>query len=195
MSMEMNGSGNLECVESREVNTFQEIHPTGEQTIEESKAFWDEQFAESAEGAETQELIECYREYIDDLHRYSEFPETIPDVPFEVTDLKKTSPEERVMKREEFADVKAALKREWERVNGRPWPKYDHDVYSASDKQIRKAGTDYDAHHILPLCMGGNNEVSNITPYSVEVHYDKQGIHAPGSAFDRLVKLLGGMGS
>ena len=142
-----------------------------------------------------QELKECYTEYIDDLHKYSECPETIPEVPFEVSDLKRISPEETAEKREQFTDNKRDLKRAWEQANGRPWPKYEHDIYSASGKLIRKAGMDYDAHHILPLCLGGDNDVSNITPYSVEVHYDKQGIHAPGSAFDKMVKLLGGMAS
>ncbi len=35
-------------------------------------------------------------------------------------------------KREEFSDMKAQLKAEWEEANGKPWPKYEHDVYSAN---------------------------------------------------------------
>ena len=58
---------------------------------------------------------------------------------------------------------------------------------------IRKAGSDYDAHHIQPLGMGGKNEVRNITPLNAEVHYDKQGIHAADSPYSRLDQMLGGM--
>ena len=94
--------------------------------------------------------------------------------------------------REEFDDKKAILKKEWEEVNGRSWPKYEEDVYSDSGKLIRKKGSDYDAHHTHPLSMGGKNEVGNITPLHAKEHYDKQGVHAPGSPYDRLDKVLGG---
>ena len=35
---------------------------------------------------------------------------------------------------------------------------------------------------------------SNITPLNAEVHYDKQGVHAPDSPYSKLDKLLGGNG-
>lgn len=89
--------------------------------------------------------------------------------------------------------AKPELKRQWEIENGRPWPKYETDVYSASGKLIRKAGSDYDAHHIQPLSLGGKNEASNITPLHAEVHYDKQGVHAPNSPYSQLDKALGGI--
>lgn len=137
--------------------------------------------------------LEAEREaYLDDLKARSECPETLPDDPFEVSDLEKVSPEELEAKREEFARKKDELKRQWEEKHGRPWPKYEHDVYSENGKLIRKAGQDYDAHHIQPLGMGGKNEVDNITPLHAEEHYDKQGIHAPGSPYDRLNQELGG---
>jgi hypothetical protein len=131
-------------------------------------------------------------DYFKDLKEKSECPETIPDRPFEASDLEKQSPEKTAEMRDEFDDKKAELKKQWEEENGRPWPKYDHDVYSANGKLIRKAGSDYDAHHIQPLGMGGKNVVSNITPLSAEVHYDKQGVHAPDSPYSRLDKALGG---
>ena len=55
---------------------------------------------------------------------------------------------------------------------------------------IRKAGGDYDAHHIQPLGMGGKNEASNITPLHANEHYDKQGVHAPDSPYSKLDKML-----
>ena len=71
-------------------------------------------------------------------------------------------------------------------------PKYDEDVYSSNGKMIRKAGGDYDAHHIQPLGMNGQNEASNITPLHANEHYDKQGVHAPDSPYSKLDKMLWG---
>ena len=139
------------------------------------------------------EIEKLLRDYFRDLKENSECPDTIPDKPFEVTDLRKRAPEENAEMREEFSDIKAQLKREWEEENGRPWPKYERDVYSQNGKLIRKAGSDYDAHHIHFLCMGGKNEAGNITPLHAEVHYDKQGVHSPDSPYSKLVQTLGGI--
>lgn len=140
----------------------------------------------------TEELDKTIANYINDLKEKSDCPETIPDKPFNKTDLKKISPEENAQKREEFDNKKDELKKEWEKINGRPWPKYKQDVYSSNGKLIRKAGSDYDAHHIQPLGMGGKNEVKNITPLHAGVHYDKQGVHAPDSPYSKLDNKLGG---
>lgn len=132
-------------------------------------------------------------DYFNDLKDKSDCPETLPEKPFDVSDLHKRTPEENAAARNEFDDKKADLKKEWEKENGRPWPKYEHDVYSSNGRLIRTAGSDYDAHHIQPLSMGGKNEVKNITPLNAEVHYDKQGVHAPDSPYSRLDKILGGI--
>lgn len=196
-----------------EVEDYKEIKEDGDMSVEEADKFWDEQFGteDTSEGAEdNSEMIEntaetseddnveddiekTLNEYFDDLKSKSECPDTIPDKPFDKSDLNKISPEENALMRDEFDDKKAQLKREWEEANGRPWPKYDHDVYSSNGKLIRKAGSDYDAHHIQPLGMGGKNEAKNITPLNAEVHYDKQGVHAPDSPYSKLDKMLGGM--
>lgn len=130
--------------------------------------------------------------YKADLSDASEYPETLPDKVFDVRTWEKLSPEQTAERREDFDDKKNGLKRAWEEKNGEPWPKYAEDVYSANGKLIRKAGADYDAHHIQPLCLGGQNEANNITPLHAEVHYDKQGIHAFGSAYDEICKTIGG---
>ena len=137
-------------------------------------------------------LEKLLEDYFDDLKNRSEFPDTLPDKPFSTEDLEKLSPEEVAKRREEFDDKKAELKKQWELENGRPWPKYETDVYSANGKLIRKAGSDYDAHHIQPLCMGGKNEAKNITPLHAQEHYDKQGIHSPDSPYSKIEKSLGG---
>lgn len=141
----------------------------------------------------TQDKVDqIIEEYFNDLKDKSDCPETLPDKPFDASDLKKRTPEENAAARNEFDDKKTDLKKEWEKENGRQWPKYEHDVYSSNGKLIRSAGSDYDAHHILPLSMGGKNEVRNITPLNAEVHYDKQGVHAPESPYSKLEKALGG---
>ena len=121
------------------------------------------------------------------------FSDTISQKPFEVTDLNKRTPEENAIMRETFNDLKANLKAEWANKYGRPWPKYEQDIYSDSGKLIRKAGSDYDAHHIQPLGMGGENTAENITPLNAEVHYDKQGIHSPNSPYSKLAQIVGGV--
>lgn len=131
-------------------------------------------------------------DYLNDLLLKSEYPKTIQNQS-DVADWYKSTPEETARKREEFDIKKADLKRQWEDKNGNIWPQYDQDVYSDSGKLIRKAGNDYDVHHIQPLSMGGENEVSNITPLHAKIHYDKQGIHAHSSPYSKLDSLLGEM--
>ena len=197
---EISNGSEVHEVKEQEAENYNEIKPEGEISPEEARDYLDGLFDEgiSVDGVQendnTEKDIEkTLNDYFNDLKDKSEYPETIPDKPFEASDLKKRSPEENAEKREEFSDMKARLKKEWEENNGKSWPQYDHDVYSANGKLIRKAGSDYDAHHIQPLGMGGENIASNITPLNAEVHYDKQGIHAPDSPYSKLDQMLGGM--
>ena len=194
---EVKSLSSTEINESRETaERFREIRPTAEITTEECDAFWNGVFSDALESDNPEENLETVlQEYFEDLRNRSEYPESIPNVPFEVSALKLRTPEENAAMRECFDDVKADLKKQWEEENGKLWPKYDHDVYSSSGKLIRKAGSDYDAHHIHPLGMGGNNEARNITPLSAEVHYDKQGVHSANSPYSRIDKALGGNGN
>lgn len=130
------------------------------------------------------------KEYIEDLKKNSECPETIPDEPFKPEDLKKRSPEETKELRKEFNTEKERLIAEWEKENGREWPIYENDIYNEYGEIVKKKGWKYDAHHIQPLSMGGKNEASNITPLRYDVHSDHKGVHAPDSPYDELEKLL-----
>ncbi|MDU6340445.1 MAG: hypothetical protein E6583_03855 [Clostridium sp.] len=189
--------------ESQEINAYKQIKPEGVISLNESKDFWDNIFnleelqikesnVKETDNVES-DIEKMVDSYISDLHFKSEYSETISDRPIEPLHLEKLSPQEVAEKREEFDDKKAELKKGWENENGCQWPKYEQDVYSQNGKLIRKAGSDYDAHHIQPLSMGGKNEVSNITPLHAEVHYDRQGVHAPDSPYSKLDKILGGM--
>lgn len=185
-----------EAIDAKEIPGYEEHSPEILQAAEKDASENGEKDADAGKQTETENNLEkTVDQYVDDLKNKSECPETIPNRPFEASDLKKLPPEEVAKQREEFIANKADLKKQWEKEHGRPWPKYEHDVYSANGKLIRKAGSDYDAHHIQPLSMGGKNEVKNITPLNAEVHYDKQGIHSQDSPYSKLDKMLGGADS
>lgn len=190
---EISKNTEMKEVSAPKVENYKEIKSESDISTKDAKDFWDGCFETDETDVSESDLEKTVGEYIEDLKEKSECSETIPDKPLEASDLKKRSPEENAEMREEFAEKKAELKKEWEEANGMPWPKYEHDVYSASGKLIRKAGSDYDAHHILPLGMGGKNEVGNITPLHAEVHYDKQGVHASDSPYSKLDQKLGDM--
>ena len=163
----------------------------------EARAFWDEQFdQDEVNECDLQEVLDSY---VDDIKKYSDVPETIPENPFAVSDLRHVPPEENAPKREQFnnPEFKRDLKRQWEQDNGMPWPQYSEDVYITNNRgvqvKIREAGMDYDAHHIQPLCLGGKNEASNLTPLRADVHFDSRGVHKEASPFDQLNKKLGGI--
>ena len=131
-------------------------------------------------------------QYFHELHARSEYSSTIPCYPFSSDDLMKLSHDEVSLRRDEFDEVKSKLKREWEILYDHSWPKYETDVFSLNEKLIRKAGHDYDAHHIQPLGLGGKNEALNITPLHAREHYDRQGIHSFDGPYNKLCNLLGG---
>ena len=195
---EISSRKELEEVKNSISEGFKNIKPESNISVNDARNIIDDLFKKSDtsdyKSKDIQEEISKeIKNYFKDLKDKSECPETIPNNPFDVADLVKRTPEDNAEKREEFSEIKSELKSEWEIANGRSWPKYDHDIYSSNGKLIRKAGSDYDAHHIHPLGMGGKNVASNITPLSAEVHYDKQGVHAPDSPYSKLDKYLGGI--
>ena len=192
-------SNKMEVQDNREATAdgYKEIKHESKLSSKEAREYWDNIFDKKSDVIENENkgenLEKTLGEYFDDLKEKSEFPETMPDKPFEVSDLEKRSPEENAKMREEFTRIKDQLKKEWEVANGKPWPKYEQNIYSSNGKLIRQAGKDYDIHHIQPLSMGGKNEASNITPLHADVHYDKQGVHSPDNPYCKLDKMLGGI--
>ncbi len=181
---------------------FKEIKPETGITPKEAKEFWDKQFSEMKSDNESTEtpnekLDSALKDYIQDLKAKSEVADTIPDHPFEASDLQKISPEQKALAREEFDDKKKDLISQWEDAHNCSWPTYKEDVYITNKHGdqvlIREAGSRFDAHHIQSLSLGGKNEVSNITPLSADIHYDHRGVHAPGSPYDKLDKMVGGV--
>jgi len=128
-------------------------------------------------------------EYINDLKTKSECPETVSTNDLNLSKMEKQPPEKVAALREEFDDTKAKLRKEWESENGREWPKYTENIYNDSGQIIRRKGDNYDAHHIQPLCLGGENTASNITPLDIYSHRD---IHSSNGSCKNLVNVLGG---
>ena len=104
----------------------------------------------------------------------------------DATDWQKIPDADLEKARVDYMRAKGQLIEEWEKSNGREWPRYEQDQYSQNGKQIRKGGDLYDAHHVRPLEFGGKNEVSNLTPIHCKDHFDKQGLHRPGGPYDQL---------
>lgn len=183
--------GNNEVTEVRNpsAENFKNIKPENEMTSNEVNDFWKGEFHDQAEQATTEiqekyesnsennkqdiqkkDVSELVQDYIDDLKSKSECPETIPTDAIDSDRLEVQTPEKVAEKREEFDDNKAKLRKEWEELNHQEWPKYKEDVVNDEGKIIRKAGDNYDAHHIQPLQLGGENVASNITPLDVNSH-------------------------
>lgn len=142
-------------------------------------------------GADFQTQINTLKnQYCNELKQLSPVKRTLDADSIRHGVFQRITPEETMAKRLEFDKIKPDLIREWETHNRLPWPRYEKDVYSAAGNIIRPKGGLFDAHHVHPLGMGGKNTAGNITPMSAEFHYDKQGIHAPGGAYDQLFKLL-----
>ena len=146
-------------------------------------------YSNDSERKET--LDNLKQKYLDDILSKSVCPETIDVKTAMEADFRKCTPEEVGKKRADFVQKKSDLRNQWAEQNGQEWPRYEQDVKDDKGNLIRRAGDRYDAHHIQPLEMGGENEVGNITPLSAEVHYDAKGVHKIGSPFNELEKHLG----
>lgn len=131
-----------------------------------------------------------WKNYAEDLMNSSECPETINLDDFDINNLTKRTPEETKALRQEFNRNKDRLIEEWEKANNQKWPVYEKDILNEYGEVIKKAGWKYDAHHIQPLTLGGENVASNITPLRYDIHSDHRGVHAFGSPYDVLEKYM-----
>ena len=100
---------------------------------------------------------------------------------------KKLTPIEVSKHRAEFNRIKNSLIDEWELKTGRNWPIYSEDVIGKNGNVVRKAGSKYDAHHIIENSYGGNNEWWNIHPARFPNEH-QAGIHRAGSPARELFK-------
>ena len=64
-------------------------------------------------------------------------------------EYEKLSPVEVAKHRAEFNRLKNSLIDEWELKTGQTWPTFSEDVIGKNGNVVRKAGSKYDAHHII----------------------------------------------
>lgn len=202
------GRNETSDIKEPSVEKFDDSKAKSEMSFKEAEEFWKKEFHDLAEQAkaETQgkhdvsmndkqldiqsrDLSDLIKDYIDDLKNKSECPDTIPSDAIDTTKLEIKTPEEVAEKREEFDDNKKNLRKEWENINNKEWPKYENDVTNSEGKVIRKAGDNYDAHHIRPLQLGGDNTAENITPMDVKSHSE---VHSSGGSCNSLVERVKG---
>ena len=202
------GKSEVNEVKNPSKENFKNIKPEHETSPREVDDFWKAEFHDQAEQAKNdiqdnsdntsenskqdvhnKDISELAKEYIDDLKSKSDCPDTIPSDAIDATKLELQPPEKVADKREEFDDNKAKLRKEWEELNHQEWPKYKEDVVNDDGKVIRKAGDNYDAHHIQPLQLGGENVASNITPLDVNSHRE---VHSSTGSCKRLVENVKG---
>lgn len=129
----------------------------------------------------------AFKDYIDDVKSKSEYPETVKIKADEIQlrDCSKETKEKRV----EFEKVKRARIKEWEEKYGREFPKEQKDVVSKDGTILKKAGSRYELHHIVPLSLGGDNSLDNLTPMSYSAHKE---LHGAGSAYSKLRSAVKG---
>lgn len=109
-------SNSVEIIEKNEfeLEKYRDIKSEEKMSISESRDFWDYMFDykrndlyEPIENDNTEKMIEkLLGEYFEDLRNNSECPETIFEKPFDISDLKKITPEENAKMREEFDEKK-----------------------------------------------------------------------------------------
>ena len=127
------------------------------------------------------DVNDAFKDYIDDVKSKSEYPETIKIKTDEIQ-LRDCSKETKE-KRAEFEKMKRAFRKAWEEKNGREFPKEKKDVLAEDGTIKRKAGSCYELHHIVPLSLGGDNSLDNLTPMSYSAHKE---LHGAGSAYSKL---------
>lgn len=89
------------------------------------------------------------------------------------------------IRRADFDKKKKSILEAWTQHTGKPWPTYQTDVLSAKGTVLRKAGSNYDAHHLVELSFGGPNEWWNIQPAAYPNEH-QGGIHRAGGPASKL---------
>ena len=199
------GKSEVSEMKNSSVENFKNIKPELEMSPKEVDDFWKAELHDQAEQAKAdipentpengkqeiqeKDISELTKEYIDDLKSKSDCPDTISYDAIDPAKLELQPPEKVAEKREEFDDNKAKLRKEWEERNNQEWPKYKEDVVNDDGKVIRKVGDNYDAHHIQPLQLGGENVVGNITPLDIYSHRE---VHSSNGSCQMLVETVKG---
>lgn len=144
-----------------------------------------------AEGSKIEnqgDVNSAIKDCVDDVKSKSEYPETIKNK-IDASQLRDVSRAEVAEKRRDFEKQKIALRKAFEEKYGREFPKEKKDVVSDDGNIVRKAGSCYELHHIVPLSLGGDNSLDNLTPMSYSAHKE---LHGSDSAYSRLRSAVKG---
>jgi len=142
---------------------------------------------EAAAEISGKDITQTVKAYIDDLKSKSLFPDTIKSL--DNAKLEIQSPERIKQLRLEFIKNRSEIRKAWEALNHKEWPKYTEDVERNGIK-IRKAGDYYDGHHTQSLKLGGTNDASNITPLDINNHLE---IHSKLGSCTKLLEKIEGI--
>jgi hypothetical protein len=163
---------NIHTLENMESKSLDKVSPNIEEGIGEKFKESIGQIAENFEKITA--LREQYQSYCEELASYGVDKKDLLLSSFNVFDMKEVSSQECQEKREEFSSMKDKLISQWEEKHGCSWPRYTEDVYyttkSGDTIILQKVGDRYDVHHILPLSLGGENKLENITPLRADDH-------------------------
>ena len=134
------------------------------------------------------ELADGYQSELRDVVAEGKIPE------IDTKELHPCSPQENAAKRLDFQREKNSLIQEWGLENKSNWPRYTEDVFDVkTGKQIRCQGDYYDAHHVTPLELDGENKASNLAPIHAKDHYDHRGVHRSDSYLSQLRDYVKGV--
>lgn len=91
--------------------------------------------------------------------------------------------------RKAFDTNKDNLIKDWVKATGKPWPSSANGIRHGNGSTLGEAGSAYQAHHIIPLELGGQNAWWNIVPAEFPGMH-QFGLHGTGSVLSMLGKLL-----
>lgn len=177
-----------ELAEAGAEKVVKEVAEAGaEKAVKEVAEAGTEKAAKEVAEADIEKLT---KEYLKDIKVKSDFADTLSEAKLDISKLEIQKPERVKALRLEFQNNKASLRKEWEKLYNREWPKYKEDVFNEVGIRIRKAGDYLDAHHFIPLQLGGTNVASNITPLDLFKHRE---VHSANGSCTALVEAIKGV--
>jgi hypothetical protein len=183
---------NMYTSENTESKSLDKISPKIEEGIGEK---FKESIALVAQDSEKiRTVAEQYHSYCKELESYGVDKKDLAFSTLNIFDAREVSPQECRAKREAFSSMKDKLISQWEEKHDCSWPRYTEDVYyttkSGDTIMLYQAGDRYEVHHILPLSLGGENKVENITPMRADDH---KAVHSSEGALKNLEHTIKGV--
>lgn len=103
--------------------------------------------------------------------------------------LQRRSPQALKDAREAFDRSRSTLMADWSKATSKPWPTSKVTLQSNKGGILAKAGQEHQAHHIIPLELGGANAWWNIVPAEAAGAH-QFGLHGTGSVLKFLSAII-----